>query len=237
MTSLTGNRGPIGQFKDKVPHGYGVASIQQYTPQQMGLHEQQFQHVGPESYLNRLAGGDQSLFTEMEAPAHRQFAEKIGGLASRFSGIGTGGRHSSGFQNTATAAGSNFAQDLASRRQELQRQAIMDLMGLSNQLLNQRPYERTLYEKPQKQSWLGALAPLAGAGIGGLFGGPAGASFGGQIGSSFSAGLSGQQYQPDFSGVGNLGNSWKDFFNPQGSSGGYNRLGELEAGFRSGALY
>jgi len=151
----------------------------------MELHQSQFQHLGPESYLSRLAGGDQSLFNEIEAPALRQFSELQGGLASRFSGAGSfGARKSSGFQNTMSAAASNFAQDLQSQRQALQRQAIQDLMGFSNTILNQRPYERSLYEKPEKQpsGWGAAIGGGLG-GVGGfLAGGPAGALKGAQLG-------------------------------------------------------
>ena len=117
---------PSGKMGNIKPKGYSFGQIQQFDPQQQQLYSQLFSHLGPESYLSRLAGGDQSQFAEMEEPALRQFNELQGGLASRFSGMGMGARKSSGFQNTSTAAASNFAQDLQSRRQELQRQAISD---------------------------------------------------------------------------------------------------------------
>jgi hypothetical protein len=191
MNSMNGSQGvigPTGKIGNKIPKGQKLGQIQQFTPEQMQLFQQLFSQVSPDSYLSRLAGGDQSLFEEMEAPAHRQFQEQIGGLASRFSqGAGgrgaLGARRSSGFQNMATASSSNFAQDLASKRQELQRQAIMDLMGLSNDLLGQRPYESGLYEKQQKKSGWGGLAGAALGGLGGFFaGGPSGALTGSQLG-------------------------------------------------------
>lgn len=182
MTSMTGATGPAGRTGNKIPSGYKVGQLQQFTPEQMQLFQQLFSHVGPDSYLSRLASGDQSFFNEIEAPAHRQFQGAQGQLASRFSGMGMGGRRSSGFQNEATAGASNFAEQLQSQRQGLQRQAIMDLMGMSNTLLGQRPYESFLYEKPQKGGWGGAL----GAGLGGLggflVGGPGGAMAGAQLG-------------------------------------------------------
>lgn len=153
---------------DKVPKGFKTAQLQQFTPEQQQLFSQQFGHLGPESYLSRLASGDQSQFEEMEAPAFRQFNEQIGNLSSRFSGMGLGARRSSGFQNTSTTAASNFAQDLASRRQQLQQQAINDLMGLSSTLLGQRPYERAIVQKPMsglKQAGIG-LAGGLGQGLG-----------------------------------------------------------------------
>jgi hypothetical protein len=144
MSSMFGS----GGGGNKIPKGYQSGQMQQFTPEQMQLFQSLFGHLGEGSYLSRLAGGDQSFFDEVEAPAKRQFSGLQGNLASRFSGMGTGARNSSGFQNTATQASSDFAQDLQSRRQGLQRQAITDLMGMGNQLLGQRPYEQFLTKKP-----------------------------------------------------------------------------------------
>lgn len=177
---------------DVIPKGYQKGQLQQFSPEQMQLFQQLFSHVGPDSYLSKLAGGDESTFDQMEAPAHRQFNEQIGNLANRFSGSGTGGRHSSGFQNTTTAAASNFSQDLASKRQDLQRQALMDLMGISNSLLGQRPQENFLSEKPQKQDFWGSIASkfagaIPGAVAGFAAGGPVGSALGG-LGGFFGSG-------------------------------------------------
>jgi len=174
-TAATGSsmRGNATGMREKIPSGYKKASIQQFTPEQMQLLQQMMGHAGPESFLSKLAGGDQSMFEQMEAPAMRQFAGLQGNIASRFSGMGMGSRKSSGFQNVMGQAGSDFAQDLASKRQGLQRQAIMDLMGISGELLGQRPYEQFLTQKKPSfmQQWLqhgantmGAVAKGASAG-------------------------------------------------------------------------
>lgn len=180
MSSMYGSTGAVN--KDNVPTGYKKGSTANFTPEMMKLFQQMFSHVGPDSYTARLAGGDESLFAEMEAPALRQFSGVQGNLASRFSGMGSGARKSSGFQNTINQAGSDFAQDLQSRRQGLQRQAISDLMGMSNQLLGQRPYENYLVPR-QNSAWqeagIGAatgFGQAVGAGITGGFGGFGGAS-------------------------------------------------------------
>lgn len=185
---------------DVIPKGFRKGQVQNFTPEQMELYQRMFGFIDPESDLARLAGGDESRFSEIEAPAKRQFSDILGGISSRFSGGSgrgsLGGRHSSAFQNTATAAASNFAQDLASRRQDLQRQAVMDLMGISNTLLGQRPYEQFLQPKQQKEpsGWetfgQSALKSLAGAGAGFLTGGPTGAAIGAGSGllSSFGGG-------------------------------------------------
>ena len=163
MTSLSGNRGfserlagPTGRIGSRVP-GHRVGQIQQYTPQQIGLFKQLFGNVGPESYLNKLASGDQSQFEDVEAPALQQFNALQGNIASRFSGQGTGGRHSSGFQNTTTSAAQDFAQQLQAQRMGLQRQALIDLQSISSDLLEKRPYQSTVNEK-SKPWWQGLLS-------------------------------------------------------------------------------
>jgi hypothetical protein len=183
MNSMTGYRGPAGgnlatrqagNFKgDIIPKGYKQGQLAQFTPEQMQLFQQLFSNVGPESFLSRLGMGEEGGFEQAEAPAWKQFAEAQGQLGSRFSQLAPGAmsaQRGSGFQNQAGQLGSDFAMNLASRRQELQRQALMDLMGLSQSLLGQRPYERGLFEKPQHQPstssqfGLGALNALGGTG-------------------------------------------------------------------------
>jgi len=174
-----------GLAGNKIPKGYRQGQLQQFTPEQQKLFQNQFGYVSPESYTGRLATGDEDIFNEIEAPSHRQFQGQLGQLASRFSGLGTGGRKGSGFQNLATSAASNFAQDLASRRSELQRQALNDLMGFSNQILGQRPYEQFLVEKPQRQQqggWGGLFSGAASGALSGSSLGPWGALAGGLAG-------------------------------------------------------
>lgn len=189
MSSMYGATGKQGG--NKIPSGYKAGQMQQFTPEQMQLFQSMFGHVGPGSYTSRLAAGDEGLFDEMERPALKQFSGMQGNIASRFSGMGMGGRKSSGFQNTMNQYSSDFAQGLQSRRQDLQRQAIQDLMGMSNNLLSQKPYEQFLYEKkkPLWEKLLAGLLPAGGAALGGMFGGPAGAKIGGQAGSMASQGF------------------------------------------------
>ena len=169
---------PTGQygkpFKEKVPEGYKAGGLQQFTPEQMQLFQQSFGHVSPDSYTARLAGGDQGVFDQMEAPALRQFNEIQGNMASRFSGMGGGARRSSGFQNAGNQAASNFAQQLQSQRQGLQRQALQDLFSMSSDLMGQKPYERFLTKQPQGTSWASTIGSL-----GGFIPGAATSAFGG----------------------------------------------------------
>jgi len=149
--------------------GFEIGTINRYNPQQNQLFNQLFGYLGPESYLGKLAGG-QGDFSDIEAPALRQFSGMQGNLASRFSGMGLGGRHSSGFQNASTSAASQFAQELQSNRQGLQRQALGDLFNMSNLLLNNSPYQH--FAMPKKPSFLESLLGGLG-GMGAQFGGSA----------------------------------------------------------------
>jgi len=138
-------------FREKTPRGYSTATLQQFTPEQLDLLSQMIDQLGPDSFLAKLAGGDEDFFSQIEAPALKQFNALQGNLASRFSGMGGQGalssRKSSGFQNTANQAASDFAQQLQSNRLGLQNEAIGSMQGYANALLGQRPYERSLAEK------------------------------------------------------------------------------------------
>jgi hypothetical protein len=152
MSGYNPSVGASGKSGNQIPKGYRSGQIQNYTPEQMQLFQRMFGQVAPESYLSRLAGGDESLFEQMEAPSMRQFQGLQGQLASRFS-MGGGGpgalsaRSGSGFQNAANQQTMDFAERLAANRQNLQMQAIRDMQGLSHQLLNENPYENVLIQK------------------------------------------------------------------------------------------
>jgi len=187
---------PSYGMKENIPSGYRKGTVQQFTPDQMKLLKNSMRHVGPNSFLSRLAGGDESMFAEMEAPALRQFQGLQGQMASRFSQGGggpgaLGARHSSGFQNYANQATSDFAQQLQGQRMELRNQALRDLMSMSNELMGQRPYENFLVKKQQKQGfdWGGLAGGAAGATGGFFLGGPAGAATGASLGYNAGSGL------------------------------------------------
>lgn len=175
MTSMTGTSPMVsggGRTGNKVSGTQRVGQIQQYTPEQLKLMQQGINNVGSDSYLSKLAGGDQSMFAEMEAPALRQFSAMQGNTASRFSGMGTGGRHSSGFQNTVNSAASNFAQDLQSKRLDMRNQAVSQLHSMSQDLLNNKPYEQFTYDKQQKEAGWKKWASLGTGAVATAFGGP-----------------------------------------------------------------
>lgn len=194
MSISAGSRGAAG---NKIPKGYSAGRLQQFTPEQLSLYQSLFPYVSPGSQLAQQAAGSDQGFAPHEDYANRQFQEATGQLASRFSEYMPGSmssRKGSGFHNQLTQGAQDFASLLAQQRQGLQRQALLDLMGISGQLLGQQPYQNFLTRKEPKQPgfWsklFGATAPLAGAGIGALFGGLPGASIGSQLGSGVAAGF------------------------------------------------
>jgi len=160
------------------------------TPEAMEQYRSLFEHVGPDSYLGRLAGGDEEMFAQMEAPALRQFSGMQGNLASRFSGMGMGASKSSGHFNAQGAIASDFAQQLQGNRLNLQRQALNDMMSYSQMLMGEQPYSMVQKrQKDQSSGWGGILGAGVGAAGGFALGGPwgafQGANLGYGIGSSF----------------------------------------------------
>jgi len=168
-------QGPTGQSKKLSGTGYNQVTINTLSPEQQQLFQQL---LGGSSgglnaglgNLSRLAGGDQSQFQEMEAPALRQFGQLQGNIASRFAGMGSGSRRSSGFQNTLSGAGTDLAERLASQRMGYQQSAISQLLGLSNSLLGRQTQENFLTpkQKPFWQELLAGLSTGAGNAIGSL---------------------------------------------------------------------
>lgn len=174
MNSLIGASGfgATGKPQKIGNTGYQSVTSQQFSPEQMNLFQRMFGQVGPESFTSKLAGGDQSQFDQLEAPALQQFSELQGGLASRFSGMGgVGANRTSGAQNAQTSAASNFAQQLQAQRMGIQQNSIEQLHQMSAELLGQKPYEQYMIPKQQKKSsfWeqlLGGLAGGAGKAMG-----------------------------------------------------------------------
>lgn len=211
---MAGLRGPAGTPAQKMA-GYKVGQLQNFTPEQMDLFKSMFSNVSPNSYTSKLAQGDQSIFNQIEAPALKQFQDLLGQTSTRFSNMGMGARQGSGFQNAIANQTSGFAQDLASRRQALQRQALMDLSGMSKDLLSQHPYKQFLIEPTKKKSFLqkllGGGLGLLGGGAGALLGGPFGLAIGSQLGNLAGSAFNDQPYQTgDLSGIYGLPRSWRD---------------------------
>ena len=174
---------------EQTPMGMNNYAINQFTPEQTSVFANEFNHLGKGSYLERLANGDQELYNEMEAPQFQKYNAQQGQLASYFSGMGMGGRKSSGFQNAANQSSIDFAQELQKNRADMRSNAIKNLMGLSDQVLNQRPQERGLTQN-QEESRNGKT--VAGTVVGGIGGGILGYAFGGGPGAFKGASMGSQ---------------------------------------------
>lgn len=190
---LRGNSG--GQFNDKIPSGYKAGTLQKFTPEALDLYKQLFSNLRSDSYLSKLAGGDEEIFNQIEQPAWRDFQTAQGQLGNRFAQLAPGAmsaQRGSGFQNSANQASQDFAMQLQANRHNLSRQALSDLFNMSNVLFQNQPYERTLSQKPEKPAlggWGGAVGGALGAAGGFAIGGPAGAFAGGSIGADAFKGL------------------------------------------------
>ncbi len=180
MSAATGSAYGPGKAQGLSGTGYKQVTTPTLSPAQMQLFQQLMGgssggiQSGVKS-LSGLASGDQSQFAQLEAPALRQFGELQGNLASRFSGMGSGARKSSGFQNSANAAGVDLAEKLQGQRMGLQQNAISQLLGLGQQLLGTPLHEHSFVPKKKKfwESFLGGasggLGQIAGMGLGSKF--------------------------------------------------------------------
>lgn len=164
MSSMIG-WGPTGKSSGLSKTGYKQIVSPTMNQNQMQLTQMLHSLLGQGGFgqglsdLSAMAGGDQSKFAQLEAPAMRQFGALQGNLASRFSGMGSGARNSSGFQNTMGEAGADLAERLQGQRMGLQQQALAQLMGLSESLLNRKTFESGLVPK-QMPFWKQLLLSL-----------------------------------------------------------------------------
>lgn len=180
MSAPAGMAAPKGNIS-----GYKLRQTPNFSPQQMQLFQQLLGGLmgggglgGGLDFLSKLAGGDEEAFAKAEAPAYSAFNKAIGQLGSRFSGFGSGALDSSAFQQATSGAAGDLAQNLQAQRLGMQNDAISRLLGLSQNLLSQRPYENFLEEKGGFD-WGGLLGGAAGS-----FLGPFGGALGKGVGSA-----------------------------------------------------
>src|SRR5271154_707909 len=140
-----------GTQGNKIPPGYKYGQIPQFTEEMNEIFRNMANLAGPDSYLSKIAGGDEETFNQIEKPLKKQFRGTLGNLGSEYSGFGLGARKSSGFKNAASQAISDFSMNLQNKRQELMKQAITDLMGYQSMVLNQQPYDQFLVPKNPSQ--------------------------------------------------------------------------------------
>jgi hypothetical protein len=172
--------------------GYNVRQVSNYTPEMMKLFQGLVGKAQPGAtqgldYLSKLAGGDEAAFAQSEAPAYSAYNKALGQLGSRFASVGA--LNSSAFQNAGAGAAQSLAENLQSRRSDIQQNAIRSLLDYSGQLLGQRPYENLL-EEEGGFDWAGLLGGLGGTALGSFLG-PFGSAIGGGLGQKFASQLFG----------------------------------------------
>lgn len=190
---------PTGKFPS-YPSGSEIVQVPKYSPERMQQIEQLRGSIEPGAlkgadFLSKIAGGDQSMFEQMEAPAMRQFEQLQGKTASRFSGLGMGSRRSSGFENTMSGHATDLAERLQGKRMGFQQNAIKQLMELYGNMMKDDPYQMYFQDEDEGDPWGGAMSgaisgatigssllPGWGTAIGGALGG-LGGYFGGKKGS------------------------------------------------------
>lgn len=167
----------------KAPSGYEIANVQQYTPETLNLYNKLLSSVSG-SYLpsgigklGKLAAGDEAAFSQVEKPYYSALQKALGQSAGRFSQYGTGA-----FQQAQAGAGQSLRENLAAQRQQISMNALQSLLGLSQSIFSNQPYENVLVPEKERSSWLPVIAgALTGAGIRG----PAGAYTGATVGAHF----------------------------------------------------
>ena len=148
--------------------GYKQRSMSNFTPEMMNLFQMLLGGAGQGlggkggglEWLSKLASGDQSMFSQLEAPAIRQFQGQLGQIGSQFGDIGAIG--SSAFQNATSGAAADFSERLQSQRVGLQQGAIDRLLGLSQNLMQQRPFDNFLEKKKSGWDTAGDIAGIIG---------------------------------------------------------------------------
>lgn len=153
MSAPAGTASPRGNIS-----GYKLKQAPNFTPEQMSLFQKLLGGLsggggleGGMDFLSKLAGGDEGMFDKLEAPAYSSFNKAIGQLGSRFAGFGSGSLDSSAFQQATSGAAADLGQNLQSQRLGLQQGAIERLLGLSQNLLSQKPYENFL--EKERSGW------------------------------------------------------------------------------------
>lgn len=156
MSSMVGATGSLTPLKKT-----GYQQVSTLSPDKASLFGQGAQGLqqGFPQILQKLMqmaqGGDEATWSKLEAPAMRQFGALQGNIASRFSGMGSGGRRSSGFQHAVGGAGADLAERLQANRLGLQNQATESLMGLYKSLMGTE--DTALVPKAKK--WWEELLP------------------------------------------------------------------------------
>ena len=144
--------------------GYKLRNVPNMSPEVMQLFSKLLggtSGVGIDQGLKSqqgLAAGDEDAFKRLEAPAYTAFNKQLGNIGSRFAGVGA--LDSSAFQNATSGAAQSFAENLGAQRHGIQEGALDRLLGLSDRLLSQKPYDSFLEKKRSGFDTAGDISSL-----------------------------------------------------------------------------
>ena len=188
----------IGNFFTGTPERH--ENISTLRPEQEGLYNQSV-NAG----MNRGAGGafgqaadyyrdqlsnENSDFNAFAAPQLRQYNQDIvPGLSEQFAGMGAGGLSSSGFRNAQVQGATDLSERLGAIRAQLRQQGAQGLQQIGQQGLQNFSQDRVT--QPGSEGLLSQAAPIAGAALGFMGGGPGGALAGFQAGNWLKGGFGG----------------------------------------------
>lgn len=152
----------------KPPKGFSQYSLPAMGPGQTdiyGLLKNNFMQGGGNALQNLLgmAGGDQSAFSQLEAPMMQKFQREIlPGIANRYSGSGISS--SSGMQNAMATAATDFGTNMQAQRMNMMQQSIRDVLGLGEHLLGTPTQQFGLVKKDNIVNQLMQLLGMVGGG-------------------------------------------------------------------------
>lgn len=150
-----------------LPKGYSASVIPKYNDQQQDFLKNLLSKLGASSMgaadqLGSMASGQGGAFDNMENQAMNFFNNKLApSINQQYAHQGMLG--SSAFQGALSQAGQGVTEDMYNQRQNLQQQAIRDLLGLSERLGTTQMSEYGVFAKPKKDKFnFGTLASLIG---------------------------------------------------------------------------
>ena len=219
-------------------------NVSSLRPEQEGLYQQAVNAgMGPGAggafgdaadYYRGNLSDNPADFNAFAAPALRQYNQDIvPGISEQFAGMGSGGLSSSGFRNAQVQGATDLSERLGAMRASLRQQSAQGLQGIGQQGLGN--YSQDRITQPGSEGFLSQAAPLVGAGLGYMAGGPGGAMAGYQAGSWFKGGGDrvGGQSQPYGGGGGGSPSASPQINNPYAQQGGWNppKFGQTSRGF------
>jgi len=131
-------------------------------------------------YRNNLSDNPAD-FAAFAAPQLRQYNEDIvPGISEQFAGMGSGGLSSSGFRNAQIQGATDLSERLGEIRANLRHSSAQGLQNIGQ--LGLGNYSQNMVTEPGTEGLLSQAAPLVGAGLGFVAGGPGGGAAGYQAG-------------------------------------------------------